>query len=286
MGLSSGRTAGQFTIRSAAFETLARASELRLRSAGSSVHSVGFESLLVDALYVNWAVPRAELPLPPPPLELDAALDGDAERAFVTLVLFRQRGLRATQLPFVRLDFPQCNLRLPVRDADRVASVWFVRQLVPAWVVPLGRLVARQPVSGAVLRVGVGAGGPCEQRWEISAGQPLVLQSHGGAPPSDGPRLGGWEQTVAFFRERPRGYVDGSDGLRRIEAAFDHAAGMPCRVDVERDDWLRARLPGVAAARWRAPHAAFVVPATRLELERSKLPQAVSAAVPAPSVPA
>jgi hypothetical protein len=247
---------------------------------------VGFETLLVDALYVNWAVPRAELPAPPAPLALDCAVDGDAHCGFVTLVLFRQRGLHTTQLPFVRLEFPQCNLRLPVRDADRVASVWLLRQLVPAWVVPLGRWVARQPVSGAVLRVVDGSTGPCEQRWEIAAGQPLVVRSRDGAPAVAGPRFGGWEKLVAFFRERPRGYVDAAGGLRRIEAAFDHAAGIPCRAEIERDDWLRARLPEVAPERWSAPHSAFVVPATRLELERSKVSAEVAAAVPAPSVPA
>jgi hypothetical protein len=248
---------------------------------------VGFETLLVDALYVNWAVPRAELPAPPAPLALDCAVDGETHCGFVTLVLFRQRGLHTPRLPFVRLEFPQCNLRLPVRDADRVASVWLVRQLVPAWVVPLGRLVARQPVSGAVLRVAQGNDeGPCDQRWEIAAGRPLVVRSRAGAPAAGGPGFGGWEQLVAFFRERPRGYVDGGGRLRRIEAAFDHAAGIPCRVEIERDDWLRARLPEVAPERWGAPHSAFVVPATRLELERSKVPAEVAAAIPAPSVPA
>lgn len=247
---------------------------------------MGFETLLVDALYVNWAVPRAELPTPPAPLDLESVVDGGETTAFVTLVLFRQRGLHSTRLPFVRLEFPQCNLRLPVRDADRVASVWLLRQLVPAWVVPLGRLVARQPVSGATLRVSGGGDGPCDQHWEIAAGRPLAVRSRGGAPGADGPGFGGWEALVAFFRERPRGYVDGGAGLRRIEATFDHAAGMPCRVEVERADWLVERLPEVAPARWQRPHSAFVVPATRLELERSKLPAAVGATVPAPSVPA
>jgi hypothetical protein len=269
---------GQFTIRPAA--------RLPSRGVGSSVHAVGFETLLVDALYVNWAVPRAELPAPPAPLALDCAVDGDAPCGFVTLVLFRQRGLHTTQLPFVRLEFPQCNLRLPVRDADRVASVWLVRQLVPAWVVPLGRLVARQPVSGAVLRVADVAGDPCDQRWEIAAGLPLAIRARPGAPAVAGPHFGGWEQLVAFFRERPRGYVASGERLRRIEATFDHAAGIPCRAEIERDDWLRARLPEVAPERWSTPHSAFVVPATRLELERSKVSSEVAAAVPAPSVPA
>jgi hypothetical protein len=247
---------------------------------------VGFETLLVDALYVNWAVPREQLPPPPPPLALETVLDGGVTLGFVTLVLFRQRGLRDLRLPWIRLEFPQCNLRLPSRDADRVAAVWLLRQLVPAWVVPLGRLIARQPVSGAVLH-DVHGGGPAEQRWEISAGQPLVLTACAAGAYAGGAGFGDWEKLVAFFRERPRGYVQDASGLRRIEGAFDHAAGLPCRVEVERSDWLAARLPAVAPETWASPHSAFVVPATRLELERSKVPPvAVAATVPAPTVPA
>jgi len=247
---------------------------------------VGFETLLVDALYVNWAVPVDRLPEPPPPLALETVVDGAATLGFVTLVLFRHRGLHDQRLPWLRLEFPQCNLRLPSRDADRVASVWLLRQLVPAWVVPFGRLIARQPVSGAVLRDEHGAG-PAEQRWEIAAGQQLVLSARASGAQVGGAGFGDWEKLVAFFRERPRGYVQNGAGLRRIEAAFDHAAGLPCSVEVERADWLAERLPGVAPEAWSAPHSAFVVPATRLELERSKVPPvAIAGTVPAPTVPA
>jgi hypothetical protein len=245
---------------------------------------VVFETELADALYVNWAVPREELPPPPPPLTLECVVDGDATLAFVTLVLFRQRGVHLDRMPWIRLEFPQCNLRLPARDADRVASIWLLRQLVPAWVVPLGRVVARQPVSAAILRDRHGPGGAAEQRWEITAGAPLVLTSTPAAATVHGPALGGWESLVAFFRERPRGYLDAADGLRRIEAAFDRAAGIPCRVELERAEWLAARLPGVAAERWGTPHSAFVVPRTRLVLQRARAgASAVVEGVPVPS---
>ena len=247
---------------------------------------MAFETLLADALYVNWAVPREQLPAPPSPLTLETVVEGDATLGFVTLVLFRQRGVHLSRLPWLRVEFPQCNLRLPVRDSDRVASIWMLRQLVPAWVVPLGRLVARQRVSAAILRDRRG-GTVGEQRWEIAAGRPLVLASRPAAAAVSGPALGGWESLVTFFRERPRGYLDATGGVRRIEASFDHAAGIPCRVEVERADWLEARLPDVAAGTWSAPHSAFVVPATRLVLQRSRVAaMAVDARVPIPGVPA
>lgn len=228
------------------------------------------ETELADALYVNWAVPREGLPEPPAPLRLDSVVDGDEALAFVTLVLFRQRGVRLTRLPFVRLEFPQCNLRLPVRDADRVASIWLIRQLVPAWVVPLGRLLARQPVSAAILRDRRGGDSPADQWWEIAAGRPLVVRSRLAAAAAARPSLGGWESLVAFFRERPRGYLESGRGLLRLEASFDHAAGLPCAVVLERIDWLAARLPEVPVDLWARPHSAFVVPATRLVVQRTR----------------
>lgn len=245
------------------------------------------ETVLADALYVNWAVPRERLPSPPSPLRLDCVVDGDETLAFVTLVLFRQRGVHFTRLPWMRLEFPQCNLRLPAHDADRVASIWLLRQLVPAWVVPLGRWVARQPVSAAILSDRRGADGPADQRWEVLAGRPLVVSSRPAAVAAARPSLGGWESLVAFFRERPRGYLETASGLLRIEAAFDHAAGIPCAVAVERADWLLERLPGVPPELWAAPHSAFVIPATRLVVQRSRpREREVAEGLPVPSAPA
>jgi len=242
---------------------------------------------LVDALYVNWAVPCAQLPEPPDLLTLDTAiLDGES-RGFVTLVLFRQSGLRVASWPAVRLGFPQCNLRLPARDADRVASIWLLRQLVPAWVVPLGRLVARQPVSPARLRRSGAAAGGDAVRWTVGSASDLVLTARPGHTIGAGTSLGDWQRQVAFFRERPRGYFRRGDELCRIEAAFDAADGLPQRVEIESADWLSAQLPAVPAEVWRRPHSSFLVESTRLALARSSVSRLpVSEPLPAPGIPA
>ena len=248
---------------------------------------MSFQTELVDALYVNWAVPRELLPTPPAALELESVLDGGRTLAFVTLVLFRQHGLRHGRWPWVRLGFPQCNLRLPVRDAERVASHWLLHQLVPAWAVPLGRWVGRQPVSGAILR-----GRPARDveggwTWEVLAGTRLALRAWPAAGATAAPRLGDWSRTVAFFRERPRAFVGTGPRLARLDASIDRAEALPLAVEVECADWLRLHLPGVAAESWSAPHCAFLVPSTRLEIERTEAPApAIPARVPAASLPA
>ncbi|MCB1010010.1 MAG: DUF2071 domain-containing protein, partial [Acidobacteria bacterium] len=103
-----------------------------------------FETELTDALYVTWCVPAAALPPLPPPLIFDTIEREGRSCGFVTLVLFRQTGLRRPRIPWLRLSFPQCNLRVPVRDAERRASILLLRELVPAWVVPIARAIAKQ----------------------------------------------------------------------------------------------------------------------------------------------
>lgn len=223
-----------------------------------------FETALADALFVNWAVAPGALPEPPLPLTLDRTLVDGESWAFVTLVLFRQRGLHAAALPWPRLSFPQCNLRLPVRDGEGVASVWLLRELVPAWVVPLARGLGRQPASAAIF--GGGDSGARGRRWSVFAGSSISLVARPSSPPIAVPRLGGWQETVAFFRERPRAYVASGRRLRRVEAAHVRADARPVAVEVERDAWLAAQLPGVPRETWERPHSAFVLEAVRLEV--------------------
>jgi len=224
---------------------------------------VDFETALADALYVNWAVPPAELPVPPAPLALDRTLGADGEWAFVTVVLFRQTGLRAVGWPWPRLSFPQCNLRLPVRDGDGVPSVWLLRELVPAWVVPLARGFGRQPATAASFGGGDCGSGRC--RWSVFAGEPLDLVVRPSAPAAAAPRLGGWPETVSFFRERSRAYVAGRR-LRRVRTDHPRADALAVAVEVERADWLAAQLPSVPAETWSRPHSAFVLEKVRLEV--------------------
>jgi hypothetical protein len=226
---------------------------------------VDFETALADALYVNWAVPAGSLPPPPQPLALDRTRspDGDTDWAFVTVVLFRQAGLHAVGWPWPRFSFPQCNLRLPVRDGDGVASVWLLRELVPPWVVPLARGFGRQPATAASFAGGDCGAGRC--RWSVFAGGPLDLVVRPAAPAVGAPRLGGWPETVAFFRERSRAYVAGRR-LRRVRAEQPRADALPVAVEVEHADWLAAQLPEVAREVWARPHSAFVLERVHLEV--------------------
>lgn len=223
-----------------------------------------FASELRDALYVNWALPTGTLPTPRPPLGLDTQRRSEAELGFVTLVLFHQTGLRRAGLPWPALSFPQCNLRLLVRDEERVASILFLRQLVPAWVVPFARAFARQPASAAVFEATGGQGG--EIRWRFAAGRRLDLVARPGAPPLEPLVPGGWDENVAYFRERPRGYVETADGLRRIQAAHPSSDAIPMRVELGCTDWLEARLPAVPVDAWSQVHSAFLIPSIQLSL--------------------
>lgn len=240
-----------------------------------------FETALEDALYVNWAVPAGSLPTPPAPLVLDRALDDGDSFAFVTLVLFRQAGLRAAALPWPRLSFPQCNLRVPVRDAEEVPGVWFLRELVPAWVVPIARGLGRQPASAALFDSRTSADGG-ERSWTLHAGQPLTLVARPGPPSAVRPRLGSWPETAAFFRARSRGWI-GREKLRRLDARPPVAEPVPVRVELQRTEWLAAQLPTVDAATWSRPHSAFLVGSARMRFEldpAQTVPVRVQAAVP------
>ncbi len=239
-----------------------------------------FQTSLAEALFVNWAVPPDALPCPPPSLTLDKMVRDGETYAFVSLVAFRQHGLHATALPWPRLSFPQCGLRLPVRDRDGVASAWLLRELVPAWVVPLARGFGGQPASAAIFGLGATADG--YRSWNVFAGVPLVLAARPAAPTLSAPRIGSWLETVAFFRERPRGYVVGRR-LRRVQASHPRADAAPVAVEVERDDWLARTLPGVARESWKRPHSAFVLDAVRLQLAvESEREWTVRAHAPAP----
>jgi hypothetical protein len=225
---------------------------------------VRFASELKDALYVNWALPIASLPAAPEPLELETLRRGDLELGFVTLLLFRQTGLRRVDLPWPALSFPQCNFRLLVRDEERVASVLFLRQLVPAWVVPFARVFGRQPASAAVFQ-STGEN-DVEVRWRFAAGQRLDLVAKPGAARTEPLVPGGWIENVAYFRERPRGYIATNRGLRQIQAAHPASEAIPMRIELGCSDWLEARLPDVPPEAWAQVHSAFLIPSIQLSV--------------------
>ncbi len=249
---------------------------------GLACRIVRFETELTDALYVTWSVPSSALPQLPAALTLDTVSREGGSFGFVTLVLFRQSGLRRPRIPWLRLSFPQCNLRVPVRDTERCASILLIRELVPAWVVPIARAIAKQPVSAGLLRFPEQPGADLA-RWHVQAGRALTLEVRAGDPAGG---LTGWEERVRFLRDRRRAYVLRAGVLRRTEATHEGGAAVPVSVRVESADWLAGELPAVPAASWAAPVCGFLVPSSQLAFElQPALPDRPPARLPAPSMP-
>jgi hypothetical protein len=229
------------------------------------------ESALADALYLNWAIPAAALPpLPSTAASLRydlAPLDDRSSAGFFSLVLFRQVGVHLRGADWLALSYPQANARLYVRDASGVASVFLLRQLAPAWVVPIARAVARQPLSAAILDFprGPAAGLDGPRRWKVQAGAGFEAEARVGAPPAARPpKLGEWSEQALFFRERPRTYWSRGATLRRTETEHPAAEVLPMRVELGRTDWLETFLPFAPAGSWADLHSAFLVPEVRL----------------------
>lgn len=211
-----------------------------------------------DCLYVNWAVPSPALPPLPAPLRHELHPAEDREWGFASALLFFHDRLRMKGLPFVRLSYPQVNLRLNVLDGEGMPAVYFRRMLVPFWVVAPARLVSGVPARSARLDLARPSRDPEAEEWTWRVGRPgaavdgqgLVVHARRGAPrPGAGPEVGDWVDTVRFFRERNRGYFRaplGDDELHRIDTRQPREPVWPLRVEVEGAE-LVARCLGLAA---------------------------------------
>lgn len=251
-------------------------------------------TLVRDALYLNWALPAEALPPPPPPLVYELHSDGDRDCVFASVLLFRQEGLRLPLLPAVRFSHPQANLRLYILDGDRVPSVLFRRMLVPAWVSPAARLLGRQPARPARFDFPRPSEEPEAEswRWEVRAGATLSVTARRAAPGvGDGPRLGSWEATVRYFRDRRRGYAEVGTRLRRIDTEHPPAPVWPLSAEVTDSSLLEQALPldggdGAGPGAWPPLHSVWLCPeipfvfelgtAAQIELGTGRLPQAAA----------
>ena len=284
-------------------------------------------SQVQDALYLNWALPASALPPPPAPLRYQTLTDsgnGDdggtggtgaaREVAFASALLFRHRGVHLPHLPFVRFTYPQLNLRLYTLDADRVPSVLFVDMLMPWWVGPAVRMVAKSPTSAARFTYPRPSADPAEGEWSWRVEQPWngggasALQvtarrgsglamtgvpggaaAPGGAGGGGNTSVGTWRETVRFFRERPRGYVVTAGRLRRVETEHPPVEVWPMAVDVEDDSLLERVLPlggggggdgdGTGGgpgggAAWPALHSAWLCPQIPFVFDLAVVPHA------------
>jgi len=246
-------------------------------------------TLVRDALYLNWAVPADALPAPPEPLRYQLREHAGRDWAFASALLFRNRGVHLPHLPLVRLSYPQLNLRLYALDGDGTPCVLFREMLMPAWVGPAVRLVSQQPVSSARFDYPEPSRDAEEDawRWRVARDGELVVTARRGAPPAgEGPRLGGWEETVRFFRERPRGYAKTDGRLRRIETEHPDVAVWPVAAEIADASLLARLLPLDGEGSWPPLHSAFICPripfvfaldlVPEVELEGGRLPQAAA----------
>ncbi len=190
------------------------------------------QSTVHDCLYVNWMLDPGSVPRLPEGLAYDCREVGGRERCFASLLLFHQRGLHWTPIPWLPLSHPQANLRLYVVDPEGAPAVVFLAIWVPVWMSGVVRTMTGVPATGARLEFPRGPVCPdLSGTWKIECERRVVVTSQPGA--SAGSRLGTWPQTVDFFRRREIGYVDTGRGWRKVNAVQPDAEATPVSVTVE-----------------------------------------------------
>lgn len=203
-------------------------------------------STVHDCLFVNWELDPEAAPDLPSALSYDTRPIGDQERCFVSLLLFRQRGLQLVSLPWPPLSHAQANLRLCIIDAEGRPAVLFVAIWVPAWMSGLMRTFGRVPATSAGLTF---PGGPvlpeAGGHWAVDCGDRFEVTVQPGA--TAGRRIGTWRQTVDFFRLRETGYIATHGGLRRVRAVQPEAEATPVTVRIDDASLANAALGGALA---------------------------------------
>lgn len=226
-------------------------------------------TLVRDCLYVNWVLPRVGAPSLPAPLRYEVHRVAGVDKILASAVMFHHEGVHLKSLPFVRLSYPQLNLRFYVLDEDEMPAVFFRAFFVPAWALPASRALTGETSRWAILRFPHLAERSEEETWtwEARRGERLKVRARRGVGGNCGdPALGSWEETVAYFRQRPRGYLETSFKLKRIDTSHPSVEVWPLAAEVERSDLLDRYLPGPDQG-WRSPHSAFLCPRVGMAFE-------------------
>lgn len=217
-----------------------------------------------DCLYLNWAFPVEALPAPPRPLRFDTVRWDGREFAFASALLFRQRGLKLAALPALHASYPQFNLRFNTTGGSVMPSVLFQAMLVPAWVMPGARWIARQPARAATFRFPPESGGEVEgsRRWEVRrGGHRLVVSARLSSPEAAfGPSVGDWQSTVTYFRVRPIGFVVRRGRLHAIQTTQPRVTVWPVQAELEEIGLLDRLLPLPGEQNWPPLHSAWLCP--------------------------
>ncbi len=220
------------------------------------------ETIGRDCLFLNWALPVEGLPELEAPLRYDVHDWQGTDYVFLSAALFRQQVIDIPKVIFPRVSYPQLSVRLCVHDGDGVPSFFISTILLPAWVLPSVRLVARQQAQKASFHYpseAVLAETPL--RWSVrSKGQLEVSVSAGAAAAGEGPALGDWEQTVTYFLRRKRWYFTSAHGLRKIEVTSRAMQAIPIATEVQDHSLLSSGLEVSGAPSWPALHSCWLCP--------------------------
>src|SRR5258708_33241405 len=158
-----------------------------------------------DCLFLNWALPADALPEPPAPLRYQRHAWQGRDYAFVSALLFHHDAVRWSAFPLLRVGYPQLNVRLHVLDEDGMPSVWFMRELMPAWVAPGVRLMSHHPASSARLdfpRPSRQAGAD-SWAWRAERRRTPAVQAWVPSPPlREGPRPRIWGAPAPYPHDR------------------------------------------------------------------------------------
>ncbi|MEM6793364.1 MAG: DUF2071 domain-containing protein [Acidobacteriota bacterium] len=226
-----------------------------------------------DCLYVNWILPASAAPPLERPLRYELHSWRGEEWVFTTALFFRLSGLRSRSLPFVRLSYPQMSLRLYVFDEKDVPSVLFVRMWAPLWVVPVARLVGRQPArSGRFSYPRFSGSLPADEAsWGLRAGGGLEVRCRPGAPAvGEGPEGLDWRRTVEAIRHRQRGYLLSGRGMRSLQRQQPSPEVVPMSAEVATAGLLEEVFVDAAPGTFDRPHSAWLCPRVPVVFELGK----------------
>ncbi len=245
---------------------------------------MNLRTVVRDCLLLHWDLPEAALPPLDLPLRYEArCLAGERQVAAFALLFFHE-GFRIAALPVLRFSYPQFSLAVTVTDAQGVPSLLFRRILVPPWVMPAARFVARQPVTTARLEYDR----PSEEleaetwRWLVEKEGSLEVSARLGSPL--GPKECSLEDLVQFFRQRRRGYYQTGKGFRYLETKIPEAPSWPLIPEATETSLLSHCLPLAAGQQWPQPQSAVLFPELPLISELLLAPQiALAPGMPQPA---
>ncbi|MCB1033187.1 MAG: DUF2071 domain-containing protein [Acidobacteria bacterium] len=230
-----------------------------------------------DGLLLNWALAEEDLPKPPAPLRyhLQHLQGSEGPKVLACALLSFHDAVPLSALPLLRFSYPQFSLALAVVDHEGIPSFLFRRVLVPPWVLPAARLVARQPVVVARLAFDRPSESPDsrEWRWRIEKEEAFEVSARLAAP-QGGALTGSWQRDVDLFRQRHRGYyLDSRGDLKGVRTAIPEARFLPLAAEAHEQSLLDHCLPLQGEARWPALHSAVLFPELPFESELCLTPQ-------------